>query len=174
MTKFRILSGLPTYGPLPKQFSATGQGTHREGFVIEFLPKSTRKWVGNFQPGLSNLYTVIDHPNSQDLIVISGGQAYVISPKQEKLKTTFGGGIEFCEYSKEIQCFIFGNGLWFEIVHKNGEPWKTKRISWDGMQNIQIKGTELSGEAYDPMTDQWYSFEVDLVHGLHKGGSYQI
>lgn len=39
MEPFRTLVGLPATGPWPEQFSATGRGTHREGFVVELNPE---------------------------------------------------------------------------------------------------------------------------------------
>jgi hypothetical protein len=52
--RFEILPGLPPYGPLPVQFSATGCGTHREGFVVQFDGSSV-PWVGNDQRGKAEM-----------------------------------------------------------------------------------------------------------------------
>jgi hypothetical protein len=49
MRHFEVLTGLPPYGPPAERFSATGQGTHREGFVVRFTDSRGRQWVGNFQ-----------------------------------------------------------------------------------------------------------------------------
>ena len=54
MVKFEILSGLPPYGPSAEAFSATGQGKHKEGFVVRFRADDDNAWVGNFQPGLAD------------------------------------------------------------------------------------------------------------------------
>lgn len=55
----RILPGLPGVGSLPLQFSATGQGMHREGLVVEFGDdEEGGRWVGNFQPGCTRLSAV--------------------------------------------------------------------------------------------------------------------
>lgn len=156
---------------MSEQFSSTGLGTHREGYVVEFLPDSKNKWVGNFQAGLSGLYKILEHPNGEDVIIISGGEAYVVSPETKELKSTFGGQIEYCEFVDQINSFVFGNGLWFEIVHKDGKRKQTKRISWDGMQNINIVSTDLYGEALD-LEDKWIPFKVDLLTGSHTGGSF--
>jgi hypothetical protein len=73
MARFEILSGLPAYGPVAEAFSATGQGKHREGFVVRFESNSAKNWVGNFQPGLGGCSRVFEHPNGTDLIVIASG-----------------------------------------------------------------------------------------------------
>ena len=85
MEPFRTLVGLPATGPWPEQFSATGRGTHREGFVVEFNPGTSSSWVGNFQRGLTNCDAVLLHPNAHSAIVIARGQCYLIDPKDRRL-----------------------------------------------------------------------------------------
>ena len=74
----------------------------------------------------------------------------------------------------EPNILIFGNGLWFEFVFSNGKRTQSKRLSWDGMRDVFLDGLTLRGEAYDPMQDAWVEFEVDVVEGTVKGGSYDI
>lgn len=172
MPDFRELTGLPAYGPIPLQFSSTGQGTHREGFVVEFLPGTKESWIGNFQPGLSSYNCVITHPDGQRVIVISGGDVYVVEPSTKKVEEMFGGTVEFAAFASAIKALVFGNGLWFEIVYVNGSRATTRRISWDGMARIEIVGDQLRGEAYDPMSGSVTPFEVNLLDATHTGGSY--
>lgn len=172
MAEFRELPGLPEYGPMPLQFSSTGQGTHREGFVVEFLPDTDESWVGNFQLGLSSYSSVITHPDCRRVVVVAGGEAYIVAPHAKKVEEIFGGAIEFAAFVSEIQALVFGNGLWFEILYLDGSRATARRISWDGMTQIEIVGERLRGEAYDPMTDSMASFEVNLVDATHTGGSY--
>jgi len=93
MERFRVLNGLPSTGPYPEQFSTGGRGTHREGFVVEFFPEKKPTWVGNFQPGVTEYSAVLPHFDGTALIVIAGGQAYVIDPEERRLLTVFGGSI---------------------------------------------------------------------------------
>jgi len=172
MSKFKILPGLPAYGPLPEQFSSTGMGKHSEGYIVEFYSKNGQKWVGNFQPGMGHVDEVFEHPDGKNLIVVSAGQAYVIEPETRTLITNFGGQIEHVISLPESQMLIFGNGLWFEAIGSDGFLWKTQRISWDGMRSIRNNEVMVTGEAYDPMTDSWLSFSVDLCTGKSTGGSY--
>ena len=48
---FRVLKGLPPYGPMEKPFPERFGRSGSEGFVVEFLPEESEKWVGNFEPG---------------------------------------------------------------------------------------------------------------------------
>ena len=172
MSSFRKLPGLPPYGPLPLQFSSTGQGMHSEGFVVEFLPGSRMSWVGNFQPGLSSYTEAIGHPDGRRVIVISGGEGYIVDPQTQQVDTMFGGAIEYCAHVPDLKAAVFGNGLWFEIIFGDGSRTVTRRISWDGMTGIEILGDRLRGRAFDPMTESSVPFEVNLLDGTHTGGSY--
>lgn len=105
MEQFRILPGLPSTGPLPDQFSATGQGKHREGFVVEFLPAGEHAWTGNFQPGVTGYCTVI--PQGKNLIVVARGQAYLIDPQNRELIAEFGGSIDTSLPVPAYDLFVF-------------------------------------------------------------------
>jgi hypothetical protein len=107
MAEFRELPGLPAYGPMPLQFSSTGQGMHREGFVIEFLPETEERWVGNFQPGLTGYRAAVAHPNGKSVVVISGSEAYVVDPRARTVEETFGGQIGFVAFVPEIEALVF-------------------------------------------------------------------
>ena len=170
--RHEILDSLPPYGEPAKAFSATGMGAQSEGFVVKFFPSSGNDWVGNFQPGLSSLFEVVDHPNGVSSIVISGGQAYLVNPESEKCEQEFGGQIETIIPLPDQSALIFGNGLWFEAIGPDGFLWKSRRISWDGMQNVRQQDLSLIGESYDPMSDGWSEFNLDLTTGEVTGGSY--
>jgi hypothetical protein len=171
MSQHEILPGLPPYGPEALPFSATGMGTHREGFVVRFVPYSKSSWVGNFQPGLTEMYCVVPHPDNLRTIVVAGGQAYVIAPQEPAKWTHFGGSISFAQPIPELDAILFGNGLWFELLGPESMIWKTRRISWDGMRDLALKGLTLTGRSwcYD---DTWSDFAVDLVEGTVTDGSY--
>jgi hypothetical protein len=173
MSTWRILPGLPGVGPLPKQYSATGQGKHSEGLVVEFAPEQGARWIGNFQAGLSNASGVYPEPGTRNLIVLAGGTAYVLDPQTRALIRTFGSQIEDVLDDRERGQLIFGNGLWFEAVGSEGLRWRTRRLSWDGMRSVRLNGAQIVGEAYSPIDDcEWYAFEVDLTGGSATGGSY--
>jgi hypothetical protein len=55
---------------------------------------------------------------------------------------------------------------------QKGTLWKTRRISWDGMGDIRMSGSTLSGEAWDAVHDTWREFHVDLETGVVIGGAF--
>src|SRR5580704_6263964 len=112
MATFEILHGLPPYGPPAEAFSATGHGKHREGFVVRFTTKSGDSWVGDFQPGLGGCSAVLEHPNGENVIVLSGGQGYVVDTEDHRCVNTFGAQIGSVFHISELGQIVFGNGLW--------------------------------------------------------------
>jgi len=173
VARFEVLPGLLPYGDSPEAFTATGQGRHREGYVVRFEPDGAESWVGNFQRGQSSLDLVCDHPNGRELIVVAGGQGYVVDPADKAKREYWGGQIEAVIPVPELGIVVFGNGLWFEAVGPSGHCWATRRISWDGMQKVRSEGLRLLGEAWYPMADgHWVPFEVDIASGECLGGSY--
>jgi len=171
--KFEILEGLPPYGPLAESFAAA-RGSSSEGFVVRFFPDQGESWVGNFPAGSSRRNVVFEHPNKRDFIVVAGGDGYVIDPVTRQCSNRFGGDIDTIISLPELTAIVFGNGLWFEALGTNGYLWRSKRISWDGIQNIKQEGLLLSGEAWSPPDDCWYPFSLDLQSGEFTGGSYSF
>jgi hypothetical protein len=161
---------LPATGDWPEQFSATGRGTHTEGFVVEFSPVDGSSWVGNFQRGESHYDAVA--PNGASYLVIAGGQAYVIDPKERRLLTTFGGGISATLIVREANLVILSNETDLEAWNGSVRRWKTRRISWDGIWDLHIEQDRVAGQAWDPFNDCGTPFSVDLRTGDFEGGSY--
>ena len=170
MNNFKILSGLPVYGDLPKQFSATGMGMHREGFVVQFFPLNNSSWIGNFQRGLTSLDQVIQHPDNSSVIVIAGGECYVIDVENQKSKVDFGGAFETIINIPDKQIIIFGTSTDFMALDSSGYRWESKRISWDGIRSLKLENEYLLGEAWN-LDDVWLPFSLNVDTGQHEGGA---
>ncbi len=163
--KFRILEGLPATGDLPIQFSATGMGMHSEGLVIAFSSESSgESWVGNFQRGLSNFDDAVRHPNGVDVIVVAGGEAYVVNPATHSLQENFGGAFETISEVPDAKYLIFGTSTDFVAVGPAGRVWRSERIALDGVRSLHLDGLTLKGEA-DNGFDKWLPFSVDVLTG---------
>ena len=173
LKRFEILAGLPGDGPLPEYFGSEANGRYREGFVVRFFPDNNEPWVGNFQADSTTMSQVLEWRSPDLVTVIAQGRAYDVNLATRRVIREFGSGsIEFFAAAPAIDGFVVGNGLWFESLHTPARPWRTRRISWDGMRSLHIDGFVLSGEAYNPMEDRWEPFTVDLRDGTAAGGSY--
>jgi hypothetical protein len=173
-TRFEILPGLPGTGPRPEQFSATGHGTHSEGFVVRFLPEGSASWVGNFQGGFGECNGVFVHPNGAHLIVVAAGQAYIVDPQSHTLLHHFGADFAAVVEVPELQALVFTNGLWFDAYDASGHLWRSQRVSWDGIRSLSRSDLTLKGEAYSPFGGFWHPFSLDLASGRVEGGSYKV
>ncbi len=167
----RILPGLPGDGNLPRHFSATGTGTHREGLVVEFGAAGDRCWVGNFQPGLTNFSAIFADEGEPEASVLAGGQGYRVNVETGELLAEFGGDIESVLEIPNVGCLLC-SPTDFELHRRGGAVvWRSRRISWDGFRNLSVHGGELRGEAW-MFDDSWHPFTVALETGVVEGGSY--
>ena len=171
MPNYHILPGLPGVGPWPLPFSATGQGMHREGLVVEFFPKSNESWIGNFQPGVTTLNTVVVAQDERTAFLIVGGQAYVVCIETRQLLAHHDNDIEFFHHCPDDGQVITGSNCDFTAYRSVDRLWRTRRISWDGFRNIEIESGCLRGEAWC-FDDTWHVFSVALDSGKTSGGSY--
>lgn len=171
----RILPGLPGVGSLPRQFSATGQGMHREGLVVEFgadEPPTSARWVGNFQPGRTRFSAVFTDAEGLEATVLAGGQGYRVNVVTGALLGEFGGDIESAIDVPGLGCVVFLSPTDVELHRTGGSAvWRSRRISWDGFRNLSLQGDELKGEAW-MFDDTWHPFTVALATGVVEGGSY--
>ena len=171
--RFEILPGLPPYGPVAISFSIHGDREHREGLVVRFYPKASESWVGNFFGDSIACNAVLDHPNGTDVIVVAGGEASVIDLENRSVRDSLGGDIEEVISLPSLGSVIFRGFTDFTAVRANNSGWRSPRISWDGFRNIDVRHTELFGEAYTPVSDAWVPFRLDLLTGHCTDGIYQ-
>ena len=170
---FKVLGGLPPYGPQPEQFTAGSKRTHTEGLVLEFEPAGGTPWVGNFQCGLTGYSNVVAHPNGQDVVIIAGGVGYLVRPEEHKLIATFGGGVLGLWSIPGFNFLVFNDsGVAFSALGSEGWCWKTRRISWDGFEAIEIAEKTIYGRAWNAVMRSWEPFRIEIATGLVQGGAY--
>jgi hypothetical protein len=172
--RFEILPGLPPYGPVAISFSIHDDREHREGLVVRFYPKASESWVGNFfgDRGIA-CNAVLDHPNGNDVIVVAGGAASVIDLENRSARDWLGGDIEEVITPPSLGSIILRGFTDFTAVKADNSGWRSPRISWDGFRNIDVRDTELFGEAYTPVQDAWVPFTLDLLTGRCVDGIYE-
>jgi len=170
-TTFRLLPGLPSYGPMAISFPASFAHTGREGYVVEFLPDTSEAWVGNFAPGLGGYSGVHLHPNGLGIVVFASGSGYVIAMRKRQLTEELPGAIaDVWELTDPRGLVCDRQGLAFFFFGLEGLIWHTRRLSWDGFKDITLAGKRIRGLA-NALRDVWVPFEVDLVTGSTNGGA---
>ena len=173
MVDFRILHGLPSIGPPATPFPLRFGRLGREGVVVEVRPAVARPWVGNFARGLSNFSGVYLHPDAERLLIVAGGQGYVVDATTRQLHTEIGGAIiDMSELSNPKSLLLNHQGIAFERIGVAGRLWRTRRLSWDGFQEVTITADAITGLGWDALTDTWLPIEVDLHTGQTRKGVY--
>ena len=166
---FRVLPGLPPYGPPAKPFGSD-QGRYREGFVVEFQDENAT-WIGNFIGGGTDFDRVLEHPDGRSAIVIASGLGFTIDPHAREATSMFGGLITGVVYSGRDR-IVFSTFTEFEAHGPAGREWRTRQLSGDGFRFLRIEGATLRGEAWSPSPDTWREFSVELATGEATGGAY--
>lgn len=167
----RFLSGLPPYGPMPTAFPSEWASLGREGVVVEFASE-TGAWVANFRPGMGGLQFAAILSNRLNAIVIAAGDLWVIDLTARSAVRKLPA-IEAMWEVKDPEGWVFSRqGIALARVGPEGIIWHTRRLSWDGFDQIKIDREELRGLAWSPLDDAWRPFSVELKTGKSDGGSY--
>ncbi|WP_417590201.1 hypothetical protein [Owenweeksia hongkongensis] len=172
---FKVLKSLPPYGPVYIPIYHYDDNPYSEGYVIEFTKKTGEKWIANFQVSFSKLYAVFDWPDRRRLFVIAGGLGYIMSPDSEKIISLFGNNIQEALQNEEGSLICHDGIQFFILDNANGEFWQSERISWDGIKDLNFKGTLVTGKSFDPTnsTQEWSEFSIDIKTKKISGGSFQ-
>jgi hypothetical protein len=167
----KLLSGLPPYGPMWTAFPPEWGSIGREGTVVEFGTEAGA-WVANFRSGLGGLRFASLLPDKRNAIVIAGGDLWII----ELATRTAVRELPAIEAMWEVQGpegWVFSRqGIAFARLGAQGLMWHTRRLSWDGFDQVKIDRGELRGLAWSPVGDGWCPFSVELETGRSEGGSY--
>ncbi len=104
--------------------------------------------------------------------MLAAGLGYVVDPVSRQLISHFGADLTYVLDLPELPALIVGNSIGFEAFGATGSLWRSRRVSWDGMRNLEHDGLLLRGEAWE-YTDRWYPFSINLRSGEVTGGSYR-
>lgn len=173
--RYKILNGLPPYGPMYVPITGSEEPFYSEGYVVKFRKRDGEEWVANFSSGWTDYYKIFDFPEHNMVVVFAGGQGYIMNPDEQKPIMTFGLSIKEV-ILKEDGSLICSDDIHILVLdNTTGDIWKSDRISWDGIKDLKLVGNKLSGETYDPTSSNqpWSAFELNLETREVKGGSFQ-
>jgi len=167
MIPFRVLDGLPPYGPaaisFPEKFGLRGQ----EGLVVEFGDDD--RWVGNFACGSSGITSVHQHPDQEHVVVFAAGESWIVAPALRKA-VPLGipvSNIWLYQGDLILEC----QELAFCRLDRKGIRWHTRRLSWDGIRHVTLEQGVLKAEVW-ALGDCWLGCSVELATGRSEGGAF--
>jgi anti-anti-sigma factor len=155
---------------------------HSEGVVVEFRLGNNQTWVGNFQPGQhgGNGYSAVTaHPDGHHVLVVAGGQGYVVDPLSRKCAHFLGEEIRAMIGVPSMQMVI----LWERCSCASGDDFIAVGFSgmlWDSRVNfgeeashvyeksLRVEGAQLTGWLRSCYGD--VGFKVNLGSGEVKYG----
>ena len=167
----RLLSGLPPYGAMAAAFPPEWDYLGREGTVVEFKTE-TGTWVANFRPGFGGLQFACLLPNRVNAIVIAKGDLWIIDLSTRTAVRKLPAIDGMWEAQNPEGWVVSRQGIALARFGPHGLMWHTRRLSWDGFDQVEIDQGELRGLAWSPLDDKWYPFNVELGTGKSAGGSY--
>jgi hypothetical protein len=171
-TTFRVMSGLPPYGPLAVSFPGPWGRTGQEGLVVEFSDGESQRWVGNFRPGFLSASRVVHHPDHRRVLVLSSGDLWVVDVANQSAEQFAGAVDGFWDVPDSPDLIVSRQGLALFRLGAAGVLWHTRRLSWDGFDEVVVTAELVRGLAWSPLDDRWYKFEVDTMTGTSSGGSF--
>lgn len=171
--RYELLEGLPPYGPMYIPVSENGRPFYSEGVVVRFYRADGTDWVANFEPGWTELRGVFDFPDTDYILVIACGRCYMMNPEQVLPMAVFGVDCKYALKSLDGR-LVLATTVCLTIVEPDGGQWSTERISWDGLEDLRIDGSMVSGLAYHSMSesDEWVPFSYDIDRRELMGGSF--
>ncbi len=158
--RYEILAGLPPYGPMYISVSQNGKEHYSDGFVVRFFNSDNTSWVANFERGWTRLSGVFELPAHGELLVIAGGNCYLMSPDQTEPRSFFG-----CNYHWALPApdhrIVLADETGLTIVEPNGDYWHSEDIALDGFKKIEIESNIVTGLASCNI-DEWMEFSYDI------------
>jgi hypothetical protein len=106
-------------------------------------------------------------------VVLASGCAYLVDP-DKMVVDTYLTDMALGAYPVEDLGLVIINsqGTEFEAHDTAGLRWSTRRVSWDGIQNVRISGKLLSADTWSAPRGAWITVTVDLVTGKASGGAW--
>jgi len=170
-TRWEKLPGLPATGPITLSFRPDGRPFHSEGLVVRFFPVAGAPWTGNFYPAFGRLNAVFDHPNQRHIVVIAQGQAYVVEPELKIVEESFGADLCEAVAVLEPSALVLAGYTSLEVITPD-ERWCSPRVSWDGIWDLSVLGSIVSGTSFDAINEAAVAFSLDVATRELVGGAY--
>jgi hypothetical protein len=172
MIRFRALDVPPERQDI-RRFGWSDQNPG-PGFLVEFESRLSRSWIGDFAPGgWTGHSSVVPFPDHRRVLVLSSGIAYLVDPDEMTVDEELSDvAVEAYLAPAPGLLILNWHGIEFEGYDAKGFRWSTRRVSWDGIQNVRISGNELTADTWSAPYQTWIPVTVDLVTGKATGGAY--
>lgn len=138
-----VLDELPGGFTSQRYFFPDGALGGHDGIIVQVRPESAESWIGTFafgKFGNAGVSRVLSMPNPDKLCVVARGAGFV-------------GSASFPECWEEVRAVpiidarpiaasglvVFANHTEILAYDLDGVRWRTKRLSWDGLQIVAVE-----------------------------------
>lgn len=158
----------------PRQIAGEEDALARGALLLMVRPSAGGSFLATCALGFTNPSMptgVYPCPRPDELCAVAGGYAYVIDTAHPERSThiPLKPVVQVLAVpSHSVLIFVGFHNLY--AWGRDGEVWKTARLSWEGIRITGIDGDTLHGIGWNMFTDQDVPFTVDLRDGSHQGG----
>lgn len=158
----------------PRQIAGEEDALARGALLLMVRPAQGGSFLATCALGFTDLAMpsgVSACPNPDELCAIAGGYAYVIDASHPERSTHIAlkPVVQVLAIpSHDLLLFVGFHTLY--AWGRQGEAWKTGRLSWEGVRVTGVDGDTLHGTGWNMFTDQDVPFTVNLRDGSHEGG----
>ena len=177
--RYEVLKGLPTYGDIAIPIIDEDDIFVSEGYVVKFYKNDGSTWIANFPKGESNLSFVKEISKNNYILVISGGDGYLMNPNHHKpVKKLQYFAEEMIERDDGRLILVSITDIMF--LDENAAIEWEKNIGLDGIKDLKLDDNKLIGYCYnifidyEKNNDLWVKFTIDLDTKEVEGGCYNF
>jgi hypothetical protein len=167
IVRWQILKGLPSEGPIPKQFHLGHPTPWAQGFVVQFWNEDGTKWVGNFQCGWSPVGIVVDWPEAVMVVVIAYGACYFLPKADPERYDQHGHGVISALLDEGRTLLILANrgGELASYGQDGREVWSRKNFAVDGIELESCKEGIITAEIEYDYEGSWRTAQISATDG---------
>jgi len=160
----------------PRSFAYPREAEEVERGALEVIvrPEGSDVFLGTFALGFADPSAptgIWSCPDPGWICAVAGGYAYLVdTTNPQKFEQIAYRPVLEVRALAEQQLLLFAGHHSLLAWGVGGQVWQTARLSWEGVQILDISGNTLHGLGWDLITDQEVPFTVDLKTGEHSGG----
>jgi hypothetical protein len=171
--RVRQLDELPASAEITELCPAGRSGPG--GLIFEVDPGDSDPWVGFARPTSirsSNAVTgLFSTPDPGSFCVITQGAAYLVDVATRCfVLLSRSDPVIFVTSLTDLGLLLLATPWRVLAIGRDGQAWRTERLSIDGLRLDETDGSRLVGVA-DPDSPEPRDFVIDLLNGSHRGGA---
>ncbi len=176
MASARILDNPPSLEALRRFGWEQSPSPAELGVLVAFETTEGDTWIGNFTPGpWPDHRSIVEAPADSRCLVLADGNAYLVNQDKQSVDAQLSEHALNAYWIGDPALIVLNwYGLAFEAYEGSHLRWRTRRVSWDGIEGISISFTTLTAQTWSAPHQSWVPVSIDLRTGKATGGAYDL